>query len=585
METKTIDREQIQLRQATGCDMPVSLLAANTPVVAADWSDPTNFGGEPVLCDETSPPEIDLGFLPPWMTYQAHLISNRYQIPAVAAAMLALTVFSSIVHRKFVVSVCDDYSHIEPLGIMTLIVSDGGNNKRAIDSLTRPIIEYEKKEMEKTASTMDDDEVIQDFRKRTVRGILSKASKIEIEAHTEDTFWGLQTKNSMHQKAKNMMWDAARVKDTISKYPIVPEKIISNDVTIKTLPVELVHNYGKISVISTDSRLLEVISSPTFLQAYSGGALKLKIGDRYEFLDNTSVAAGLIVSPEDLQQLNNKPKHFSTNKKLLSKCLCFIPQLNSAENNNQKPIDPKIVRAAYAEVIEVALNLSPNLIVNEETGQHICGVIKLSNEAKESWLQFSEWVEAELVHYSESELLHSWLKNLPWLALRIAGLSHIANSIKMEKGTLSSLSISSSDAINNSPISKETIESAVGMCMDLIAHAEAISVDDNKLFDDIRYATEWILNNAERNAKGEIYIRKNALHQTNRFKNSPAGRIEKVLALLAKMHILSPIMKISIPFKTNICFVNPALFECKRVKDKLNLINQYPLPLPSLKAS
>jgi len=594
MTIETIDKKQIQIQSIESDELflvpaiatPITVLTKDPDDPATvNWADPISFGGVPEFYDKTNLPKIDLSFLPPWMTYQARLISNRYKIPAVGATMLALTVLSSIVQRWFFVSVSDDYSHIEPLGIMTLIGSDGGNNKRAIDSLIKPIVDFEKREMAKTAPNMDDAEVIDAFYKLTIKGILRKAAKTEVEALTEDRTWGsVDSTNDIRKKAKNMMWDAARVKDTMPKSPIVPRKIISNDVTVKTLPVELVHNYGKVSIISTDSNLLEVISSPTFLQAHSGGTLKLKIGDRYEFVDNTSVAAGLIVSPEALEQLNNKSKNFSANKELLSNCLCFMPLLSSAENENQKPIDSKIVRTAYEEVIEIILNLSPKLTLNEENGQYLSGVIKISGEAKESWLQFFKWIESELIHYSELELLHDWLKHLPWMALRLAGLIHIANSIKMEKGTISSLSISSSEAINNSPISKETMESAMGMCLDLVAYAQAVSIDDDKFLNDVKYAIDWIFNNADRNGKGEFYIKKNGLHQTNRFKNSPAGRIEKVLAVLAKMHILSPLMKVSVPFKTNICFVNPVIFKCE-IKEKLNLIGQNSRLLPYTKAS
>jgi hypothetical protein len=589
MNIQTIDKEQIQVYPAFQNNeqqlVPIApittTLAKNCPnLVNMDWKDSASFGGLPMLLHKVDVPEIDYSFLPLWITAQAQVISKLYRVPIGGVAILALTNLSACVQNLFSVAPYDDCSHIEPIGIMTLVASTVSSDKKIIDALTKPIVDLEKVEMETTLRNADDNEVIQKFYKGTTHAILRKAIKTEVEAQTENQFWGLQTKDSMHQKAKGLVYEAMGFNNQRTRSIMVPKKIFSNDITEKSLPIELVQNYGKIAIISNDSNLLKVMSSSIFLQAYSGGSLKVKTKNGYEFMDTTSVAAGLIIPPETMQ-LKSKSQSVDCRKELLSKSLYYFPESNFSENNNdQIEIPAKSARQLYEAVIEIVLNLQPSFTFDEFTNKHLSGVIKLSNEARESWLQFSKWIESEAIYYSQLELLRDWLKNLPWIALRIAGLIHIAQSIKVETGTLSSLSNLSSEAINNLSISKEVMDSAAGLCIELIAHAQAAYgfIEGDKSLADIDYTINWILKNAECNAKGEFYIRKTALLYDNHFKNSEVSKIEKILEILCEMHIVSPIMKIPIPFKTNICFVNPEIFKLE-IKEKLSLMVHNPRQL------
>lgn len=217
------------------------------------------------------------------------------------------------------------------------------------------------------------------------------------------------------------------------------------------------------------------------------------------------------------------------------------------------------IKEAYENGINAMLSIYPTTTGNFTDSPIL---LKLSEEALELWIQFSEWLERELGASGELEDLQDWIGKLPGQALRIAGLCHIARLINPGPETSSALSALSRQNINL-VMSNETIEPVLELCRKLIGHAKAAydllehNVDDA----DAKYALKWLLANAEVNQNGLVFIRQNALHRSSRFKNSKLERVTNALTILRRRDMVSQQFTLPTAKPTYIYLINPALFK------------------------
>ena len=612
MNIKTINKKQVKLKEATkpaqiiaaAVDTTVATLPAlvksNLELIATDWKNPISFGGQPILCNEVILPEIDCEFLPSWVSYFVYAVSCHYQVPVGVAIMLTLAVIATSLQKKFVVSPFKDNSLIEPLNIWALAVTDNGHKRLILDALSKPIVDKETLLVEDLQLNIGNDS-IQDFHKATIRCLVNKAARAEVEAlidpRNEDA-------RSNHKRAYDLVCEASRVKDKMP-LPIKSSKmIITNDITKRNLRLKLAEHSGKLAIISDDSNLLKCMQSPDFLHTYSGGQLRVKVDDRHIDLNHIALTVGLIVPAEALEGLKGKRHPYV--KEVAAKILYCVedPTVGRRIVINREAI-PKEARLAYEAGVELMLNLQPQFTFDEITGENLPRLIRLSDQALELWLQFAKELDSELGHNGKFEaLIRGWIENLPGLVLRIAGLVHITKLVgqyldlimslpedqRLElvaTRTSSPLSPFSSENLPNSLIiERETMEKVIALCKDLTAHTKAaydlLEVDE--AMNDVQYVLDWLYKHFEVDENGAIFIRQHKLHRDSHFRKSSVTRIIKVLDQLYGQNILSPLVKLPTRKPTYIRYVNPAILK-PRVKEKIKLITGNSTLLPYAQAS
>ena len=85
-------------------------------------------------------------------------------------------------------------------------------------------------------------------------------------------------------------------------------------------------------------------------------------------------------------------------------------------------------------------------------------VLVLSDEARDSWISYSQFIENQQGEGQVFETIQDWTGKLPGAALRISGLLHI-----VEHG------------IEVQAINRQTIDKVLDFCELLIEHARAFS--------------------------------------------------------------------------------------------------------------
>lgn len=156
----------------------------------------------------------------------------------------------------------------------------------------------------------------------------------------------------------------------------------------------------------------------------------------------------------------------------------------------------------------------------------------------ESWLKFSQFIEAKQGEGGEFESFQDWTGKLPGAALRIAGLFHV---VEFGDSTLI--------------INQATMERALDLAEILIEHARAAFdlMEADPCIDDAKHVLRWIRRNNQSSFKRSDCHK--ALH--SRFKK--VDRLVKALSILEERNIISALKSLKTQKPTLIHYVNPAI--------------------------
>ena len=121
---------------------PVEQLAEEQHKMASsqDW-------GEPIRFDSYNLPGFDTSIFPKWLQDYVDGVAEATQTPKDAASIVAISILSTILARKFEVNVMGDW--VETLNTYTVMALGSANRKSSVfKSFIHPIMEYEKTEAE-----------------------------------------------------------------------------------------------------------------------------------------------------------------------------------------------------------------------------------------------------------------------------------------------------------------------------------------------------------------------------------------------------------------------------------------------------
>lgn len=368
---------------------------------------------KPVLLGGAIAPEFPLDALPGILGEMARAVSEATETPIELAASLVLPVLGTACQGNFIVQV--KTGHIEPLNIWVVVALDSGNRKSSVHSIiTRPLSLWEnskRQELEPEIIEAASLRKNQESRLKSLRAKYGKAKQDEL---------------------KDIEADILVIENNLVEIPLTP-KVWAQDVTPEHLGTLLHNNNEKIAILSAEGGIFDIIGGrysngipnlDLFLQAHSGDPVRVDRGSRESvYLSNPALTIGLSPQPTVLRSIADSPGF--RGKGLLARFIYVLPESKLGYRRLECDPVPGSINDKYQELIFALLNTEKP---EDEQGQKIPYILKLSNEAYQEHLEFALIVERELREGGRFEFLTDWAGKLPGAAARIAGLLHCAEN-------------------------------------------------------------------------------------------------------------------------------------------------------------
>jgi putative DNA primase/helicase len=224
---------------------------------------------------------------------------------------------------------------------------------------------------------------------------------------------------------------------------------------------------------------------------------------------------------------------------MLARLLYCIPKSTVGSRNvaKRQPV-PGTTSAGYSDLINRLLAIPPSY---DEHGKEQPRILTLAPDARQAWVQFSQYVESKQGQYGEFQSIQDWTGKLPGAALRIAGLCHV-----VEQGESSAV------------ISRHIIEKALDLSELLIIHAKAAFalMGTDPAIPDAKFILQWIVNN------GADSFRRGDLHKALHGRFQRVDRLISALKVLTERHIISEPLNKPTGRRPEIVYtVNPAILK------------------------
>src|SRR5690606_17131773 len=173
---------------------------------------------EPIRFDSYNLPGFDTSIFPKWLQDYVDGVAEATQTPKDAASIVAISILSTILARKFEVNVMGDW--VETLNTYTVMALGSANRKSSVfKSFIHPIMEYEKTEAEALSIEVKKqqdwirakekriEKLERDYAKDNDKGILEEIYSVreEIEAEEIKTIPSFITADATPEKLADLM--------------------------------------------------------------------------------------------------------------------------------------------------------------------------------------------------------------------------------------------------------------------------------------------------------------------------------------------------------------------------------------------
>ncbi len=483
--SEVLEKKSVEIKREINNTVP---LPATVQELSIDCANQAKFGELKVITPlETA--DINADLLPSWLADFVKVLAKQNNVPQGTVVMLAIAVLSAIIEKRFVIQPDESCQYFD-LNLLSLIATDTTNSKSIIDSLIKTLTDIDRERAEKEISSLDRHKLVVSFWHKAATALIKQAVKTEVEARTEERKWGEVYKTeAKFNKAQSIVNEACAALEMKAKMPYSTTRNIINRVTEKRFPLTLAKNCGRMAIISDEGDLLKIMSSSSFLRAFNSKSLEIELDNKPVFYDNLSLTVGLVISPHVLEDLRDQSKSCVNKRELLAKSLLYV---SIAKPNDcdliSKMLLPEIEQTAYVYGLDYLRTVHPAFTKDENTGSSLSGLIKLSNEARNLWLEFIASLESLSRKGGEFESMQDWIENLPLMVLRIAALLHLAflvqknidfarsgdkEQLREALSPLSTLSpFNSANWEDNSKVSLETMQLVINLGSKLITHAE-----------------------------------------------------------------------------------------------------------------
>lgn len=391
-----------------------------------DWTTPI-----PLQNNMPNLPKFPIETLPNTIRNYVEAVGEHTQTPIDMSAIASFAVVASTLQGKYEVEGKTGYT--EPLNIYCLIIANPAERKSAVmRQMTKYLYEYETEENKKRQAIIDQ----QNIQLNTKRNILK----------------GLENSKKPEDLDKAVILQI-EIRELEEKQ-IKPIRLIADNCTPEALTSLLADNKGRLSIISAEGGIFDMIagqyakvpSIDTLLKSHCGDPIRVdRKGRPTEIIQNPSITILLAIQENVLEGLMH-------NDSLRGKGL-------NARFIYCKPISALGTRSFYTQPIPEETEQKYKILINklltlpvEESPK----LLKLSNEANIEIEKFFNWLEPQLLE--DLDYMGDWAGKLVGTCLRIAGILHLMDYSNIEN--------------NNNVISVESVKKSVTISKYFLEHSK-----------------------------------------------------------------------------------------------------------------
>ncbi len=353
-------------------------------------------------------PTFPVDALPAWLGAMVAAVAEETQTPADLAGCLSLAVLATTAGGRAVVCVRGRWR--EPVNLYIAVALDPGNRKSAVFSLmTEPLLVVEKLLVEQSASVRAEAETTAKLAKAVADKAAAKAANAEPAARDQLTADAI----ALAQAAEEI------------RVPAKPQ-LVADDVTPESLAMLLTEQEGRISVLSPESGIFDIIAGrysgapnmEIFLKGHAGDMVRVnRQGRDAQHIEHPAVTMGLAVQPEVLESIGQIKG--ADGRGLLARFLYAQPESLVGRRN----LVPDLIRAEVAEAYAQRLGgLAMGM-----AGWTDPALLTLSPEADAVLLAYQKVTEARIGKGGPLAPIVKWASKRDGAVARIAGLLHLAS--------------------------------------------------------------------------------------------------------------------------------------------------------------
>ncbi|MET7940646.1 YfjI family protein [Streptomyces sp. NPDC005302] len=398
------------------------------------WDEPVPLTGNRVLRDFPS------HTFPSWVREFVEAVAEETQTPVDLAGCVALSVLATAAGGRAVVHIRGNWR--EPTNLFTVTALPPANRKSAVfDLLTGPIFEAEKQLKTATAPAIAEAQMTARIAKEAAERAAAKAASAD--AGQRDAL--VQTAVDMAQTAEAVA------------IPVEPQ-LLADDATAETVISRMAEQGGRISVMSAEGEIFDIIAgrysgTPNmgpFLKGHAGDRLRVDRQTRKEYIDHPALTMGLCVQPQVLDDIGRIKG--GRGRGLLGRFLYSLPESMVGRRKSAPAPIPAGAREMYTQrIIDLTLFLA------DWTDP---AVLQLTPDADAALLAFQDRVEPKLAARGGAfGHISDWAGKLVGATARIAGLLHLAEH--------------ATDA-HTRPVTAETVSAAIELGEYFATHALAV---------------------------------------------------------------------------------------------------------------
>ncbi|WP_327656030.1 YfjI family protein [Streptomyces sp. NBC_00483] len=469
-------------------DLWVGLPALDDPP-ATVWEDPVPLTGPRKLTD------FPTAALPGWLGEFVAATAEETQTPVDLAGCIALSVLATAAGGRAVVQVRGNWR--EPTNLFVVVSLPPANRKSAVFGLlTDPLYDAEAQLLTLTQPAIVEAQMTARLAKEAADKAAGKAASASADERDEMVATAIAL---------------AQTAETVA-VPAEPQ-LLADDATAETVTSRMAEQGGRISVMSAEGDIFDIIAGRysgapnmgVFLKGHAGDRLRVDRQTRKEYIEHPALTMGLCVQPQVLDAIGQQGAF--KGRGLLGRFLYSVPEsLVGRRKSNPDPI-PETVKETYRRhVIDLTLFLA------DWTDP---AVIQLSPEADAALLAFQERVEPMLAARGGS-LGHiaDWAGKLVGATARIAALLHLARHLT--KG-------------HTMPVAEETMRDAIALAEYFSSHG--LAAFDSMGADPTTERARSVLEALRANRWHEV-SKRDLMVKLSRSEFPTANDLDPVLALL-----------------------------------------------------
>lgn len=307
-----------------------------------------------VVCDDTSPPVLDLDAVFPHEAAYAReylrAVSQSSQTPIEMPALLALAIASATLCN--VVRVRGHGDHVEPAQLWGLVLCEPAVRKSAVLSeLLAPIVAWEKAQAQEFAPL-----IAEALQRRKIDEKRLKA--------VEDN----AARQADKLKAAGLTEEAVRLAQSLDASPIpVAPVLLASEPTPEALSRQMASNHGRALLASAEADALDIVQGRysgsrnygILLKGHAGDPVRApRVGRPGDTIDHPALAVALCVQPQAVRDLWADPH--AEGRGLLARFAVVEPPDLIGFREVRPPAVPAALRARWRAGIERLLAFKPS---------------------------------------------------------------------------------------------------------------------------------------------------------------------------------------------------------------------------------